>query len=365
MRSSSARAWLVALAVAAAFVAGCGQQTHAVVPNAAPATANVPSAIATLTPPPGHLYVDHNGKFYEYKLPLTASSKPLQSLNEEPGSSIPPQIAVDPHGNVAIVTPSEIRLFRKPVVSFAPDKARRIIALSPAITEIGPSGADLVDAQYDPYSDLWLFSGLGGEITELRAPVSKTSVAAVVIPFGAPGTKTAAYGVVQGRFDVNATLYVYGQAATSASLFKTSFPYAKPMSPLDGLNIAQAAFVDASQFLPSDPAPTSVIVGQYFGALATPPPQQPPPQPVNVLAQFPLPLMPVLGLFPNAIVDEVVGALAADPPARSIFTLDAADGHLSVYPLPLVAQGSPKLKIRCLAGAKNCNEKPEHVFLAP
>jgi hypothetical protein len=324
-----------------------------------------PAPVATLTPPPEHLYVDHNGTFYEYKLPLSSSSRPLKALVEEPGSAFAPQIATDQYGNVAIVTASQIRFFRKPIVSFAPNRAHRTVALTPAMTEIGPSGADLVDVEYDPFNNLWLFSGLGGEITELRAPLSKTSVASVVIPFGAPGTKTAAYGVVQGRFDVNSTLYVYGQSATSASLFKTSFPYAKSMSPLDGLNIAQAAFVDSSQFLPTDPNPVSVIVGQYFGPLATPPPQQPPPQPHNVLAQFPLPLMPVQGLFPNAIVEEVVGAVAADAPARSVFALDAANGHLSVYPLPLVPGGKPNLTLRCLAGVKHCNEKPEHLFLAP
>jgi hypothetical protein len=365
MKSRRTHAWLAAFAIAAAAVTGCGQSVHMAGSSALPATIKHPSPVATLTPPPKHLYVDHNGKFYEYRLPLSPLSRPLRTLREEPGSAFPPQIAADRYGNVAIVTATQIRFFRKPIVSFEPNKAHRIVALTPAMTEIGPSGADLVDAEYDPFNNLWLFSGLGGEITELRAPLSKTSVASVVIPFGAPGTKTAAYGVVQGRFDVNSTLYAYGQSATSASLFKTSFPYAKPMSPLDGLNIEHAAFVDSSQFLPSDPNPTSVIVGQYFGPLATPPPQQPPPQPVNVLAQFPLPLMPVLGLFPNAIVNEVVGAVAADPPARLIFTLDAANGHLAAYPLPLTTHVAPKLTLRCLAGSKNCNEKPEHLFLAP
>lgn len=364
MKSGWAPLWFAAFAVAAA-AAGCGQGTNAGTRDALPATIQRTSPVATLTPPPEHLYVDHNGTFSEYKLPLTKSSRPILTLREDPGSSFAPQIAVDQHGNVAIVTASQLRVFKKPIVTFFPKKAHTIVALTPAMTEIGPAGADLIDSEYDAFDNLWLFSGLGGEITELRAPVSKTSVASVVIPFGAPGTKTAAYGVVQGRFDINSTLYVYGQSATSASLFKTSFPYAKPMSPLDGLNIKQAAFVDSSQFLNSDPDPVSVIVGQYFGPLATPPPQQPPPQPVNVLAQFPLPLMPVQGLFPNAIVNEIVGAVAADPPARLVFTLDAANGHLSVYPLPLATHVAPKLTLRCLARAKNCNEKPEHLFLAP
>lgn len=358
-------AWLAAFAIVAAAAAGCGQGNRAGDLSPVPATIKRPSPIATLTPPPKHLYVDHNGMFYVYALPLTTSSRPLRTLEEEPGAAFAPQIAVDPYGNVAIVTPSQLRVFRKPIVTFAPKKAHLIVALTPAMTEIGPSGADLVDAEYDPSNNLWLFSGLGGEITELRAPVSKRSVASVVIPFGAPGTKTAAYGVIEGRFDVNSTLYVYGQSATSASLFKTGFPYAKPMSPLDGLNIEHAAFVDSSQFLSSDPDPVSVIVGQYFGPLATPPPQQPPPQPSYVLAQFSSPLMPVQGLFPNAIVDEVAGAVAADPPARLVFILDAANGHLAAYPLPLTPHVAPKLVLRCLAGLENCNEKPEHVFLAP
>lgn len=365
MKSRSTQFLFAASAIAAAAIAGCGQGTNAGSRDALPATIQRTSPVATLTPPPGHLYVDHNGTFSEYRLPLTESSRPIRTLNEDPGSALPPHIAVDKHGNVAIVTTSQLRLFRKPIVTFSPRKAHKIVALTPAMTEIGPSGADLVDAEYDASNNLWLFSGLGGEITELRAPVSKTSVASVTIPFGAPGTKTAAYGVLEGRFDINSTLYAYGQSATSASLFKTSFPYAKPMSPLDGLNIEHAAFVDSSQFLSSDPDPVSVIVGQYFGPLATPPPQQPPPQPVNMLAQFPLPLMPVQGLFPNAVVNEVVGAVAADPPARLVFTLDAANGHLSVYPLPLTPHVAPKFTLRCLAKSKNCNEKPEHLFLAP
>jgi len=363
MKHATAFSWLAMLALALAGLAACGRGTGTLVPNAAPAALAHPAAAATLTPPPKLLYADHNGTLYQYRLPLSSASRPQRALQEDPNAAFPPQIAVNAFGTIAIVTASEIRIFKPPIVSLARTKAHKIVPLTPAMTEIGPSGADVIDAEYDPRGNLWLFSGLGGEISELRAPISRTTVAAVVIPFGAPGTKTASYGVIQGRFDVNSTLYAYGQSATSASLFKTSFPYAKSMSPLDGLNIAQAAFVDSSQFLPTAPDPVSVIVGQYFGRLSSPPPQQPPPQPSNVLAQFSLPLMPVLGLFPNAVVNEVVGAVAADPPAGAFFTLDAGNGHLAVYPLPLHAHDKPKLTLRCLAGGKNCNGK--HLFLAP
>ena len=38
---------------------------------------------------------------------------------------------------------------------------------------MGPSGADLMDIEYDPNENLWLFNNLGAEITELRSPISK------------------------------------------------------------------------------------------------------------------------------------------------------------------------------------------------
>ena len=222
-----------------------GQNAPSLVPMI-PVVGNTPS------PPPTHLYVDHNGTFFAYTLPLSESSKPLRRLVEDPGAAFPPQLAVDPFGRVAIVTAAEIRFFYPPIRSFEPSAARLTIELSPAITQIGPSGADVIDAEFDPSDNLWLFSGLGGEISELVAPFRRSSIASVVIPFGAPGTKTASYGVVQGRFDVSSNLYIYAASATGAQLFKTGFPYAKPPSPT-GLNVEQADFLDSSQYLSTDP----------------------------------------------------------------------------------------------------------------
>jgi hypothetical protein len=86
---------------------------------------------------------------------------------------------------------------------------------------------------------------------------------------------------------------------------------------------------------------------------------------VNVLAQFAQPLNPVTGLFPDATVDGIAGALVADPPELVFFTLGASNGRLNVFGLPLTPHAKPKLTLRCLAGLKNCDGKPEHVFLAP
>jgi hypothetical protein len=325
------------------------------------------SPLGTPSPPAGLLYVDHNGTLYKYALPLTAGSKPLRTLVESPGSILPPQIAVDPDGRVAIATPSDVRMFVPPIVSLAPAAARLTLPLTPAITEIGPSGADLVDIEYDPNRNLWLLNNLGGEVSELRSPLSRSSVAAVTIGFGAPGTKTSGYSaLVQARFDVNAALYVFAEQPNSlrAQLFKTGFPYAKPPSPT-GLDLAQADFVDATQYLPTNPNPAPLILGQYFGPLASPPPGSPPPVPVNVLSQFAQPLNPVLGLFPDARVQTIVGALIADPPRMLFYTLDVADGKLHVYDLPLRTNAAPKISLPCLGGVANCNGKGEHLFLAP
>lgn len=364
MNAVPSRAWLVTIGAALAISAGCAGVTPATTtPATLPANAR-PALYGSPTPAPKHLYADHYGRFYEYGLPLSKLSKPQRVLTEAPDQPLPPQIAVSAYGVVAIVTPSEIRLYRPPIASLVRTAAYAIVPLTPAMTQIGASGADLADVEFDPNGNLWLFSALGGEISELRAPITKRSVASIVIPFGAVGTKSANYGVVAGRFDVNATLYVYGQSATSATLFKTSFPYARGPSPM-GINVAQAYFVDSSQFLPSDQYPVTVVLGQYFGPLASPPPQQPPPQPVNVLAQFQEPLNPVAGLFPNTITNGIVGALTADPQRTLFYTLDASTGRLSVYPLPLTPKALPKLTLRCLGGVAKCDGKPEHLFLAP
>lgn len=321
----------------------------------------------TPTPAAGRLYADHNGLLYEYALPLQAGAKPQRVLVEAPGAPLPPQVAVDPYGKIAVATPTELRVYRPPIRSFDPSKAALSIALTPAITEIGPNGADLVDIEYDPNDNLWLLNDLGGEVSEVAAPITKSSVAALTIGFGAPGSKTAGYSaLIQARFDVNATLYVYAnQSNTQRSrLFKASFPYAKPPSSL-GIDLAQADFVDPSQYLPTNPNPAPLILGQYFGSLASPPPGSPPPQPVNALAQFAQPFNPVVGLFPDATTATIVGALVADPPRDAFYTLDSATGQLNRYALPLKNRAQPTLSLPCLGGPSNCDGKREHLFLAP
>lgn len=328
------------------------------------ATGALADPYATPTPPARRLYVDHAGVLDIYALPLAAVEKPLAKLAEDPGSTVVPHIAVDPYGYVAIATTSEVRLFSMPVSSFDPSKAKLILPFTPAITEVGPSGADIVDVEFDPNRNLWLLNNLGAEVSELRYPIHSSSVAALTIGFGAPGTKTAAFGtLVQARFDVSAALYVLATSATQGALFKTSFPYAKPPSSI-GLALSQADFVDSSQYLPSNPNPATLILGQYFGSLSSPPPQQPPPPPVDQLSQFATPLDPVTGLFPDATVKRNVGALIADPPRNVFYTLDTFTGTLRQWALPLTDNAVPKLSIGCSAGA-NCQNKPEHLFLAP
>jgi hypothetical protein len=327
----------------------------------------------TPTPPPGHLYVDHNGTFYVYALPLNRTSKPQRSIVEAPGQALPPQIAADQFGNVALASPLEIDLFRAPIRSFALKAAHLRIPLTPAITQIGPSGADLADLEYDPNENLWLVNNYGGgQVTELQTPLQKYSVAAATIPFGVPGTKSAPYGSLrQARFDVNATIYVYATQpqGQSSLLFKSSFPYAAAPSPVDGLSLGVPDFVDPSQY-PNGPPPAiaaGVLIGQYTGSLQSPAPGKSPTPPVQVLAQFNLPLVPVsgVGVFPSVVVNDVSAALVADPSRNVFYSLAASNGALDVYDLPLTG-GKPKMALRCAAkAAALCNDKPEHVFLAP
>ena len=56
--------------------------------------------------------------------------------------------------------------------------------------------------------------------------------------------------------------------------------------------------------------------------------------------------------------------LAADPPRTLIYTLDANDGELDVWDLPLPNHGKHKFGVRCLGGTTACNGKSEHLFLA-
>jgi len=359
MKISSLFAILVVTGALAAVVSGCG------------ASGSVPAGFSnqpppTATPAANTLYVDHNGTLFEYALPLSQASKPLRTLTEWPHLGIPPQIAVDPSGRIALASSKTIRLFNPPIISFAPSHAALKLTLTPAITEIGLSGADLVDIEYDPNFNLWLLNNLGGEVSELQSPLSQSSVAALTILFGAPGSKTAGFSnLIQARFDVNAALYVYASSAASARVFKVGFPYAKPPSSI-GLDVAQADFVDASQWPPTAPQQPSLLLGQYYGALKSPSPGSPPPPPVNVLSQFSEPLNSRgQGLFPDVHLNTIVGALVADPARASLYTLDAADGKLNVLALPLHGGAKPKFTLPCLGGSGNCSEKGEHVFLAP
>jgi hypothetical protein len=358
MKFSTLFLTLMAIAGIGVAISGCGASGPAPLSLSQPPQ---PSA----TPASTHLYVDHNGTFYLYKLPLTQGSKPVRTLTEWPRLAVAPQIAADEYGNVALASNTAIRIFHAPIVSFGRSHAELVIPLTPAITEIGQSGADLVDIEYDPNENLWLFNNLGAEISELRAPFQKSSVAALTIGFGAPGSKTAGFTtLVQGRFDVNAALYVYASSSTRSRLFKISFPYAKPPGSV-GIDLGQADFVDASQWPPTAPNAPSLLLGQYFGALASPHPGSPPSPPVNVMAQFPQPFNPQQGLFPQAHVNTVIGALTADTYRSSFYTLDTTDGSLDVYGLPMASNATPKLSLPCLAGPSNCSEKGEHVFLAP
>jgi hypothetical protein len=352
------------------IVAGIAVAAGCAASGPAPLTiSNPPPSVPT--PAAGLLYVDHNGMFYEYALPLSASAKPIRTLVEWPKLAVAPAIAADQYGNVAVVSPRAIRLFKAPITSFEPQAAKLQIELTPAITPMGPFGADLADVEFDPNQDFWLLNNLGGaggaSITMIRPPLTKHSIAALSIGFGEPGSKTAGYTtLVQARFDVNASLYVYASPSnvSHSRLFKVGFPYAKPPSSL-GLNLAQAYILDASEWPPTAPVAPSLLLGQYLGQLRSPKPGSPPSPPVDVTAQFPQPFNPTQGQFPNAHVDEIVGALVADPYRYSMYTLDAGDGSLDVYTLPMGSREKPKLSLRCPAGPSNCSQKFEHLFLAP
>ena len=349
---------LVITAAIGAVSSGCGATGPAPI-----GVSNPPQP--TATPASKLLYVDHNGTFYEYRLPLSAHAKPVLSLTEWPGIAVAPVIAADQFGNVALASPQQIRIFKKPIVSFAPSRAALKIKLTPAITQIGPFGADLVDMEYDPNEDLWLLNNLGAEISELRPPLTRNSVAALTIGFGAPGSKTAHFTtLVQARFDVNATLYVYASSSTRSRLFKIGFPYAKPPSST-GLDLAQADIIDSSEWPPTANLAPSLLLGQYFGQLQSPKPGSPPSPPVNVTAQFPQPFNPTQGRFPNAHVDTLIGALIADTYRYAYYTLDRGDGSLNVYDLPMKSKEKPKISLPCLAGPSNCSQQLEHIFLAP
>lgn len=360
MKISALFVTLIGAGALAAAIAGCGASGPVPV-----GFQNMPPP--TVTPAAQRLYADHNGILYEYRLPLQPNSRPIRTLVEWPNLGVAPQVAVDPFGNIAVASTRSIRIFAPPIVSFEPSRAKLKLTLTPAITQIGVSGADLVDIEYDPNQNLWLLNNLGGGgVSELRVPITPTSVAALSIEFGAPGSKTAGFStLIQARFDINAALYVYASSSTRARVFKTSFPYAKPPSSI-GLDVAQADFVDSSQWLPTAPQQPSLILGQYFGALHSPQPGSPPSPPVNVLSQFVQPLNArQQGLFPDEFANTIVGALVADPPRASFYTLDAATGRLDAYGLPMQNHAKPKVSLSCIGGSSHCSHKFEHLFLAP
>ncbi len=360
MKVSIVFALVVAVGAAIVAVSGCGSV------GPVPGAVSGPPIPPLATPPAKWLYVDHYGTLYEYNLPLTGNSKPARTLTEWPSHPPipPPQIAVDPSGKVAVASNHAIRIFRPPIVSFERSHAELELKLTPAITEVGQSGADLIDMEYDPYGNLWLFNNLGGEISELRAPVTRHSIAALTIGFGQPGSKTSGFTMVQGRFDVNSALYIYATASTRSRLFKDSFPYAKQPSST-GINLAQADIVDASQYLPTSKNPADLLLGQYTGELRTPKPGAPPSPPVDVMGQFYEPLQPTKGLIPNDHVNTVVGALIADPPRERFYTLLLLNGELDVFGLPLQGGAKPVLRLSCLGGSSGCTTRTQHLFLAP
>jgi hypothetical protein len=357
---------LMATAAIAVAISGCGAG------GPAPQGASGPPVPPNPTPAPKFLYVDHKGTLFIYQLPLTQSSKPIRTLAEWPRLGVAPVIAADQHGNVALASPKELRLFDAPIVSFAQSRAKLRLTLTPAITPVGTSGADLADIQYDPNENLWFFSNLGGAqgnaITELRPPLSKSSIAALSIDFGVPGSKTAGFStLVQGRFDINAALYVYALTTgvpPRGRLFKSSFPYAKSPGSL-GIDVSQADFVDSSQWPPTASNAPSLLLGEYHGALRSPSPGAPPSPPVTVAGQFIEPLNPVQGLFPNSHINTNVGALVADTFRDSFYALDFDNGRLDVYKLPMVTKAKPELSLPCLAGIGNCGGQTMHLFLVP
>lgn len=366
MRLSSIFSGLFVVAGALLAVVGCGGGGSGYLAPGAAGSNPSPTPTAAAR----YLYAVRAGQVSVYTLPLKANEKPLHVIDETPGQ--PTQslsIAVDIFGHVAIASTTDVRLFNPPITSFAPSKAKLTIPLTQAITPIGSTGADLVDLEFDPNLDLWFFSATG-DITELQAPLTRQSVARADIVFGAPGSKTAGYSsIVQGRFDISNTLYVLANNPnTGALLFKIGYPYGKPPSGFYGLNLSQAAFVDGSEWTYGPPpgAGTGVVLGQYFGALKGVPPLKPTPPPVNVLAQFTEPIIPQLtGVFPTASVKAIVGALAADPPRNLFYTIDAADGRLNAYSIPLTNNAKPKITLACTSGPSICNGKLEHLFLAP
>src|SRR5690348_6784097 len=100
MKSSSLFAALLVAGVAAVVISGCG-----ITSGPAPIGLSNPPPQPPPTPAARWLYVDHYGTLYEYALPLSKGSKPKRVLQEWPGLAVPPVIAVDPYGVVALGSP--------------------------------------------------------------------------------------------------------------------------------------------------------------------------------------------------------------------------------------------------------------------
>ena len=146
----------------------------------------------------------------------------------------------------------EIRLFHPPIVSFEPSHADLSIQLTPAITEIGAAA-----------TPIWLIwsttrtttSGCSTTSARRSPSCARRSPSRLQALFRSssvlPGSKTAGYTTLgEGRFDVNAALYVYatnesGTRGCSRSVSRT------PSRPVRWAQLGQADFVDSSQYLPT------------------------------------------------------------------------------------------------------------------
>ena len=354
---------LIAAAVIAAASSGCGAS------GPAPEGASGPPVPPNGTPAPNLLYVDHNGTFYIYRLPLAQGSKPERTLTEWPGLTVAPVIAADQFGNVAVASPNELRLFQAPIRSFAPSRAKLRLKLTPAITAIGTSGdAALVDLEYDPNGNLWLFNNVGPGITELRAPVTQVERRGDLHSLRRSRLE-------DGRFHVADSRTLRHQRDALRLREQHRGTAARTLVQVR-LSVRQAARIAWHQSGPSrlrGLKPVAADGGKRAVALArtvyrraalaqtgrTAFAARQRDQPVRAAIQS------GPGLFPNEHANTIVGALAADTYRYSFYTLDAGDGALDVWDLPMRSNAKAKLSLPCLAGQGNCGEKGEHVFLAP
>ena len=173
----------------------------------------------TPTPTPGHLYVDHNGTFSIYALPLTRLRNLKERCRKQRARCCrrrsPPTCSGTSRSPRRLRSTSFTRRF----VRLRRNRAYLKIPLTPAITQIGPSGADLADIEFDPNLNLWLVNNYGGgAVSELQRPLHKYAVAAATIFFGVPGTKAGPYGSLRNaRFDVECKHLCVRDAAARAT----------------------------------------------------------------------------------------------------------------------------------------------------